>query len=266
MDDYCPKRGMRGEHGLSLYMETMNTNLLLDSGQSEAFLENARILGIDLPKLDAVVLSHGHYDHGGGLNALYSMLSALPPPLFVGRGFDALRRSRSEKGLNDIGLPVMILPAGAPAPIVIDTFEKFGPDTYILPRVERIDGEEALPKFRVIKGGSERIDDFDDELSLIFDEEDGIVIVTGCAHRGIINITRSAMQAFPGRPVKALVGGFHLVDASADTISRVARDIAEIDPAMVLCAHCTGLGGFAALSDALCGRVSWLSCGMNISI
>jgi len=266
MDDYCPKRSFRGEHGLSLYMETAHTKLLLDAGQTDAFVSNAEALGIDLASLDAVVLSHGHYDHGGGLKALYDKLSVLPPPLFAGKGFNAPRCSRNGNHLKDIGLPSALLPEHSPVPILINGFEKLGTSAYILPPAEKIDGAETLACFRVIRDGREQLDDFSDELSLVFDEEGGIIIVTGCAHRGILNIAHAAIEAFPGKTIKALVGGFHLVDASDDELATVAKAIALLEPEAVFCAHCTGLRGFSALLNFLPGRVAWLSCGMSISI
>jgi len=266
MDDYCPKRGIRGEHGLSFYIETEDARLLFDTGQSETFLENARVLRIDLSGLDAVILSHGHYDHGGGLNALYATLDPPLPPLFAGRGFDAPRRSRGVDGLKDIGLPSPLMPLHAPAAIVIDTFKELASGVYFLPQAERLDGIETTSRFWKIQGETELIDDFCDEISLVFNAEDGIVVITGCAHRGILNIARAAAQAFPGKPLKALVGGFHLADESPEAISRIASDIAAMAPSMIICGHCTGLRGFAALSQAVGGKVSWLSCGMSISL
>ncbi len=129
---------------------------------------------------------------------------------------------------------------------------------------EEIDGAEALARFRGIRW--ERYTrQFDDE-SLVFDEKDGIVIVTGCAHRGILNIAHAAIEAFPGKPIKALVGGFHLVDVSDEELAKIAKTIAMMKPEAVFCAHCTGPRGFSALLNILPGRVAWLSCGMSISI
>jgi 7,8-dihydropterin-6-yl-methyl-4-(beta-D-ribofuranosyl)aminobenzene 5'-phosphate synthase len=247
-------------------METADMKLLLDTGQTDAFISNAQALGIDLSSLDAVVLSHGHYDHGGGLKDLYDRLSTFPPPLFVGRGFDAPRRARNGERLTDIGLPSMVLPEHSPAPILIDTFEKLSISAHILSPVEKIDGVEAFARFRIIQGGREKLDNFDDELSLVFDEKDGIVIVTACAHRGILNIAHAAIQAFPGKPIKALVGGFHLVDVPDEELAKIAETIALLEPQAVFCAHCTGPRGFSALLNILPGRVTWLSCGMSISI
>lgn len=266
VDDYCPKRGLRGEHGLSLYLEAGESRLLFDTGQGESFIRNARILGVELAGLDAVVLSHGHYDHGGGLKILYEALEALPPPLFAGKGFDLPRRSRGDAGLNDIGIPEPVLPAHAPAAIEISQIEELVPRVYLLPRAERLDGKEATPRFRKIQDGVELVDEFDDELSLVFEEKDGIAVVTGCAHRGVLNIAQAALDAFPGSPLKALVGGFHLVDSPPEELAHVAEAIASMAPGVILCAHCTGLPGYAALSQALPGRVSWLSCGMRVNL
>ena len=266
VDDYCPLRGIRGEHGLSIFLETANTKVLFDTGQGTTFLENARLLGIDLSGLDAVVLSHGHYDHGGGLSALYDALGSTPPPLFVGRGFADHRGRVNGNGVLDLGLPSATLPPGSPPALVIETFEELAPHISFLPKVERLDGTDPNPRFRIIQAHAEGVDEFQDELSLVIDEDDGIVVVTGCAHRGIVNIARAAALAFPGRPIKGLVGGFHLVEESPDVIAGICRDIAAMAPARVLPCHCTGLDGFAALAEALPGKVSWFSCGMSITL
>ncbi len=262
MDDLCPKRGLRGEHGLSLLIEMEDSRVLLDTGQGGAFLENARFLGIDLAILTAVVLSHGHYDHGGGIGALYaSRVDA--PPLFAGRGFDMPRRAKSDAGLSDIGAPS--LPPSIRSTEVAELRE-LAPDLFILPPAERLDASVPASRFRTITGGEDRLDEFEDELSLVALVKDGLVVITGCAHRGISNIARAALKAFPGRPLAALVGGFHLGDAFADELARASTALAELKPGAVYCSHCTAPRGFAALSAALPGRVFWLSCGMRITL
>jgi 7,8-dihydropterin-6-yl-methyl-4-(beta-D-ribofuranosyl)aminobenzene 5'-phosphate synthase len=82
----------------------------------------------------------------------------------------------------------------------------------------------------------------------------------------VLNIARAALDAFPGRPLKALVGGFHLVDSPPEELARVAGAIASMAPEAILCAHCTGLPGYAALSQAIPGKVSWLSCGTRVNL
>jgi 7,8-dihydropterin-6-yl-methyl-4-(beta-D-ribofuranosyl)aminobenzene 5'-phosphate synthase len=266
MDDYCPKRGLTGEHGLSFYIEIGVTKLLFDAGQSAAFLDNARRLGIDLASLDAVVLSHGHYDHEGGLTAVAG-LGRRPVPLYAGKGFNDARYSKVGDTLVSIGLEAVAAAIAEAFPVcIIESPREITAGLFILPKAARVDGSSASPRFRRICEGKEVVDCFDDELSLVLRDEEGISVITGCAHRGIVNIARQAMAAFPGRPLKALIGGFHLVDGSPDTVMETASAIAALEPKIVYCSHCTGLSGYAALCASMPGKVSWLSCGTRIDL
>jgi 7,8-dihydropterin-6-yl-methyl-4-(beta-D-ribofuranosyl)aminobenzene 5'-phosphate synthase len=266
MDDLCPRRGLRGEHGLSLHIESDYYSLLFDSGSSDAYIKNASFLGIDLSNLDAVVLSHGHYDHGGGLPALLELMSADPPPLFVGRGFDSNRVAREGANEADIGLTRPLIPEGLPGAIVIETVEEAGGGVFVLPKAEMVYEASIDPRFRSLSGADEKPDTFDDELSLVAIGDEGLTVVTGCAHRGILNIVEAARAAFPGRPIRAVVGGFHLSALPDGELASVARDLAAMEPGSVFCCHCTGPRGFAALRHELAGKVEWLSCGMKIKL
>lgn len=266
MDDYCPGRGLRGEHGLSLLIETAGLRILFDTGQGPAFMDNARILGLDLSGIDAVVLSHGHYDHGGGLFSLYERFGDSAPPLFTGDGFDSPRYSRGKDGLREIGIPKPLLPPGAPRPITVTAIESLAPGVHIIPAAERVDGTPSPARFRRAGADGETADDFDDELSLVIETPGGLAVVAGCAHRGIANILNAALMAFPGRPLAAVIGGFHLVDTSGDDLEAMAGTIAAFSPGLIACSHCTGIEGFAALSRTMTGRIRWLACGMTIEV
>jgi 7,8-dihydropterin-6-yl-methyl-4-(beta-D-ribofuranosyl)aminobenzene 5'-phosphate synthase len=259
VDDHCPKRGFLGEHGLSILVESRGKRVLFDTGQTDAFLKNAKRLGIDLSGIDAVVLSHGHYDHGGGLPALYRDYPA--PQLFVGSGCMAARGSVSAAGRVDIGLAEPLVPPGSPHPRVVTAPLEIVEGVYLLPAA----GDPATlafdPRFRKFEGERAVVDDFSDELSLLVQGEDGAVLISGCAHRGIVEIARDASKRFPGSKFRAIVGGFHLVDAAPERRRDVARGIAAMDPAAVFCSHCTGLDGYAALAAELPGRVTWLYSG-----
>jgi 7,8-dihydropterin-6-yl-methyl-4-(beta-D-ribofuranosyl)aminobenzene 5'-phosphate synthase len=266
MDDYCPQRAFVGEHGLSFYIEIGVSRLLFDTGQSGLILDNARRLGIDLSSLDAVVLSHGHYDHGGGLAAL-GELSRRPIPLYAGNGLTDSRYSKAGDKLVSIGLESVAATIGkAFLACIVESRCEIAKGLCILPKADRTDGSSDSPRFRRISEGTEVVDCFDDELSLVAYDEEGIAVITGCAHRGIVNIARQAMEAFPGRPLKALIGGLHLVDASPEALAMTAAAVAALEPKAVYCSHCTGLSGYAALDAALPGKVSWLSCGMRIDL
>ena len=266
VDDYCPKRGLHGEHGLSLHIEVSGRAILFDAGQDDLHIRNAKRLNIDLTALDAVVLSHGHYDHGGGLGALYEHLAPLPPPLLVGAGYNARRLSRTGDQTSDIGIASPIVPESCPSPVVINSIQEIVPGVFIQPRAELVDETDLAPRFRSISGTVEEIDRFEDELSLTILEDDGLTVITGCAHRGVFNIVEEARRAFPGYRLKAIVGGFHLAESPSAILSRIAGDLAALDPEFIYCAHCTGPRGFSALSETIRGTVTWLSCGSRISI
>lgn len=265
MDDYCPKGKLRGEHGLAYLIEDGASKVLFDTGQTDAFLHNAAVAGADLSRLDAVVLSHGHYDHCGGLAALYSAIAPASPKLYAGKGFSRQKYARSDDGLSDIGVPAAALSAPVPSAVEVESTLELHAGMFIVPRAERKDGSSSPPRFRLLAGGVELPDEFDDEVSLVVDSKDGLVVVTGCAHRGILNIAEAAMWAFPGRPLAALVGGFHLADAPDETLSKVAEGIAALAPGRVLCGHCTGTRGFAAIASHV-RQTAWLACGMRVEL
>lgn len=229
-------------------------------------MENAGRLGVDLSRLDAVVLSHGHYDHGGGLGPLFQVFADNPPPLYAGLGFKEPRFSRSKGMLKEIGLSSLLLTPGLPPPITVDEIEMILPSIYLLPAAERVDGSEANERFIKMRDGKETRDEFDDEIALALLAGDGLIVVSGCAHRGIANIARAALGAFPGRSLKAIVGGFHLVDSSIEEAEATASEIAALAPQRVFCSHCTGLDGYVALSRMMGKAVSWLSCGQVVEL
>ena len=257
---------MRGEHGLAYYVQTPSASILFDTGQSGAFIENAHTLSVDLACLDAVILSHGHYDHTSGLADLYSSIAPAKPALFAGKGFSIPKQARRETGLADIGIPARSLAAPVPTATEVEVLDEAYPGIYLMPRAKRADGSAALPRFRIRIGDEDKVDEFDDELSLVIDEPEGLVVITGCAHRGILNIAEAARKYFPGKPIAALVGGFHLADLPDETLDRVADGIAALAPKQIFCGHCTGTRGFAAIATRNRGNTQWLACGMKVEI
>jgi 7,8-dihydropterin-6-yl-methyl-4-(beta-D-ribofuranosyl)aminobenzene 5'-phosphate synthase len=262
MDDWCPGRKLRGEHGLSLLVEHGGITVLFDAGQGPAFMENAEALGVELGDVDAVVLSHGHYDHSGGLAAFYAAHPGVP--LFVGPSWKATRLAAGPAGAIDIGPPDAFPPPGAPEPKVPADREELAPGLRILVAAGEGDPARLDPRFRKRLDGKEDADAFDDELTLACETREGLVLVTGCAHRGIVAIVRDAIARFPGMPIRAVVGGFHLVNAPAERRKAVARELAALGPAAVACAHCTSADGYASIVAEFGERASWLHAGARI--
>ena len=231
--------GFLAEHGLSLYIETGDTRILFDMGQSEAFAQNADALGIDLGKVDFAVISHGHYDHGGGLEAFFRRNPHAPvyasPYLLEGH----YNRQGKNIGLN----PAL---GNNPRLRFEDLTGKPGIDlcTLNLPPEEN-DGMFLL-------GG--KPEDFRHEQYLRIREEGKTVLISGCSHKGIVQIA----QTF--RP-DVLVGGFHLMRTEDPAILRqTARKLLTL-PTRYATGHCTGTKQFEIMKAIMADRLDYWPAG-----
>ena len=243
------------EHGLSLYLETARHKILFDMGQTDAFARNARLLGIDLRAVDLAVLSHGHYDHGGGLEAFLDINDHAP--VYVSR--HAFGAFYSRGGEKYSGLSQML--RGNPR------FKLCEGDVQIDEELSLHDGTNhmiMMPSWCdglfVRRDGLLVQDDFCHEQELLVQEDGRRIVFSGCAHKGVCNIV-SWLQP------DVFVGGFHL--------SKLAGDDARLaQAAQILCAgstcyvtgHCTGQAPYAYLKDCLKQRLSPLYTGAQFTI
>lgn len=262
MEDTCGNPQCAYEHGLSLYIETGKHRILMDTGASDKTWENARQLGVDLSKADMVVLSHGHYDHSGGL--------------------------LSFRGMNQEAVVYMQKSA---------LFDYYHGDRYIgidkaigrMPRVEmlsgdqRIDGEISL--FTGITGrrfwpqsniglsiridGENRQDEFRHEQCLVIQGE-RTALISGCAHNGILNILDRYREIYGGSP-DIVVSGFHMMKKSDYTeeemsvIRQTAEKLKETKTVFYT-GHCTGQKAIDLMKPILGERLIQLHCGMKIEV
>ena len=240
------------EHGLSLYIETTGKRILFDTGQSDAFLANAARLGIDLRTVDFAVLSHGHYDHGGGLKAFLALNKTAP--VYLNRHAFEPHYNRTEKY---IGLD----------PSLQDSDRLiFTDDDY------RIDEEITLfscndrerpyvtdaAGLGVMEGGRIIPDDFRHEQYLLVEEGGKRILISGCSHKGIRNITEWFSP-------DVLVGGFHLMKQPVgEELLRCAGALARYDTDYYTC-HCTGEEQFKAMQP-LIPRLRYIRSGETIEI
>lgn len=267
VEDTSSSTEYRSEHGLSLYIETRKHRLLFDFGQSALFLENAEKMGLDVGGVDMAILSHGHYDHGGGIAAFLERNKSAVV-LVQDHAFEPHFSIRAGGEIANIGLD---------------------PALEQNPRVRKMRGAQALDDeltvFSGVQGGilwppanrtllmeapgGHAPDDFCHEQNLIVTEDGEDVLFTGCAHNGIVNILEAAC-ALRGRPPRAVVGGFHLV-LKEDPDGGDAAFAAQVAEALgaygtdYYTGHCTGEGGVQLLRTMIGPRVHCLSTGLVLN-
>ena len=251
------------EHGLCLWIRTSQRTVLLDSGQGSALASNVARLGITLDSVQDLVLSHGHYDHTGGLPEVVK----LAPSVHVHGHPQASRARYSLRAgvAKPIGMPdtarsaLQSLPAQrlhwvTQAVRLDETMGVTGP----IPRI--MDYEDTGGPFFLDSAGT-HADPIDDDLALWIRTDAGLVVLVGCSHAGLINTLRYA-QNLAGCPrLHAVLGGFHLLEAGRKRIERTVQALVEMSPDWVIPCHCTGGRAVGALADALGSRVRAGSAG-----
>ncbi len=238
--------GLSAEHGLSLYIEFNDVRILFDTGQTaDCLLNNATKLGVDLALVDHCVISHGHYDHTGGLAAfrqinpdctLWINKQAAWPRYslkgdYIGMGQPELAdQANSVAQVTEIASGIFILPAG---PLQY-------PD------------DQHMSGFFMQKDGQRQPDDFMDEQSLVLVRDGAMQIISGCSHRGITNIIQYAIDSF-NLPVELVVGGFHL--RHDKDISATATRLDSFGIRRLGVSHCTGVEKYVELRGILNSHV-----------
>ena len=249
---------LKSAHGLSLWIEAAGKKLLFDFGPGAQFAENAKILGLSLGQIEFGVLSHGHYDHGGGLDVFFRRCPSAPlylrPQAF---------RKHQNQDRKDIGLDAEL----QTRPQLRYTRE----DEEIAPGLRLISmppGQELIApdNTRLLQDGQP--DAFDHEQSLLVEEEGKLVLIGGCAHRGIVNYLEQTRRA-AGRYPDAAISGFHLASPGGEPqeaqVRALARRLLELPTRYYTC-HCTGLTGWNLLRELMGDRISYLGTGDTITL
>ena len=235
------KQGLVTEHGLSIYIETENRKILFDAGQTGLFLQNAQKLGIAIEDIDSLVLSHGHYDHTGGLypfleknnKAKVFAKKDIFIPKYHGRN-RFIGTLRNEKLLKD-------------RLIYVDVPTEIADGVFIMPDIIIQNSLDTHFKEMYKKTGSEFIpDEFDDELFLVLKKNEQINIVTACSHRGITNICTTATEHFK-LPVGLILGGFHMKNCSKEQCGYIMQYFSQIRPISIGVCHCTGVEKYSEM-------------------
>lgn len=233
--------GLRAKAGLSLQLEDETTSILFDTGPDDSFRHNAAQMGISLDNLTATVLSHGHYDHCGGVPWLPDNSRIICHPTIGNERYAALNVAGRNHKIKKLSLEIDYARHRMEytrAPLHIS-------DRFIW------SGEIAVDSPKAYGVTGDQTDYVIDEGVLIYLSERGLVIITGCGHRGIINIVRHCQQITGIDKVHAIIGGFHLRSASPRTLWQVRQFLQQLKPDKIMGCHCTGAWGKLWLPEVI---------------
>jgi 7,8-dihydropterin-6-yl-methyl-4-(beta-D-ribofuranosyl)aminobenzene 5'-phosphate synthase len=234
-------RGLLAEHGLALWIEFADRRILFDTGQGFALGHNAAALGVDLSTAEAVVLSHGHYDHAGALGEV--LQRTRDPHLYAHPAAFADKYARNPDGTSrDIGMPKRqeLLPRVQASLVAVDSPAEVAEGVHATGPVPRVTEFEDTGGAFFLDRGCTTPDPLLDDQAVYLETDSGTVVLLGCGHAGMINTLWYVRSLTSGRPIRAVIGGMHLRTASEE---RIRRTIVELEglgrPSLYPC-HCTG--------------------------
>ena len=260
------------EHGFSmlirLFQQDKSRNILFDTGSSsKIIIENSKLMGIQLNKIDLVILSHGHYDHSGGLPATIEAIHRIDLPIIVHedmfktRGVaksDGTIRKYPEFPIKESSKFAKLILTKNPALFLNNMLLVTGE----IPR--KTNFEKGYQHHKVLKNGSWQPDPsiLDDRALIVNLKKKGLVIFSGCAHSGIINTIKYAIKITGISKIYAVIGGFHLSGKNYEQkIKRTIQEIQNVNPEIIIPAHCTGWRAKYKIATQMPKKFVWNSVG-----
>ena len=249
------------EHGLSIYIETQKHKLLMDAGAGNQFISNAELLGIDIASADMLILSHGHYDHAGGILDFARINPGAPIYMQKEAAGNYYHKERY------IGIDKAIL--NLPQVQMLEGDKKIDDELYIFSDIR---GRRYWAKSNYElkeKAGSEYVqDEFRHEQCLVITQGDKHILLSGCAHNGILNILDRYREIFGGWP-QSVISGFHMNKKSeytkeeAEVIIQTARELKELDTVFYT-GHCTGQAAYEMMKPVMGDKLQQLHTGIAV--
>ncbi len=266
------RRGFLGEHGLSLLIETEEKRYLFDTGQSRVFLHNAQKLHLSMEHLDGIILSHGHYDHCGGMEYVDSLGEEIP--VYVQQkafekkyaqnpitgelryiGMENAEGWQERKQIYKLLEKCTRISEGVYLLSDIPYSTEFEPVSCgLLREASKDQGEEVIT------------DAMSDEQLLVIEGSKGLSVFAGCAHPGIINCMHYVQSVFPKTHIHSLVAGMHLKGCSQERITKTIQALRNMEIDIVVPLHCTGIRVIGRMKEALEERCILAEAGKQIEI
>jgi 7,8-dihydropterin-6-yl-methyl-4-(beta-D-ribofuranosyl)aminobenzene 5'-phosphate synthase len=260
--------GCLAEWGLSMLVEVDGQKVLFDTSTSISAVYNAQLMGVDLSTVDRIVLSHGHFDHTGGL---YEVLrragkkEIIAHPAVWGRKY-----GRMEGGPERyVGIPFAreALEVMGASFVLSAEPVKLSDHMMTTGEIPMVNDYEVLETYLLVKEGEElKQDSLIDDLALIIDTEFGLVVILGCGHHGIVNTLQHARKLTGKELIYAAIGGTHLVDASKERLEKTVAALKEMGVQYLGVSHCTGFASSAYLAREFGDRFFLNNAGTRITL
>ena len=242
-----------GEHGVAFLIETDAGRVLFDTGQSgTVLLHNLDLLGVDPATIDALAISHAHYDHTGGLPALLERVRPATP-LYANPDFFRERFSRREGEPRSVGLSLTREELAARLALRLNAApQEIVPGVWTTGKITSRPEPQGSSDYHLVREGDTLVaDPYRDDMALVLEMGDRLVLLCGCCHAGLLNTLAHVQRIFE-RPIVAIAGGLHLTSASADYLRHVGDVLMETESVQrVYPNHCTGEAAFIALTLTL---------------
>lgn len=250
-------KDLGAEHGISIFLHHEDLKIIFDTGQSDLFCQNAEQLGIDIADIDVLILSHGHYDHVGGLKRFLELNQKAKIIAKEGIFRPKYKRDRY------VGIdPSITIPADRLH--IVHEVEEICPGIFVCPDTTIYNQADTHYEGFEIKEQDEMIpDEFEDELFLAIKHDNMLNILSSCSHRGIINMLETAVRYFK-LPVNMVIGGFHTKEASLDSIHRIYQYFNKHKVKQVGVCHCTGINNYVILKKNFKRNVFYNCTGFEI--
>ncbi|WP_258084699.1 MBL fold metallo-hydrolase [Thermococcus thermotolerans] len=255
------KKGLLGAHGFSALVEHEGVKVLVDTGaDGSVLINNMMRLGVHPNEIDYLFITHGHYDHTGGLKAF--LVERERPIKVIAHPGVFTRRVSMKPRRREIGIPFSrdeLEELGAEFVLKEKPFE-FAPGFWSSGEIPRRTWDRTVGYIE--ERGKPQKDSIPDDVALIVDLGESVAVITGCGHSGVLNIAWHA-EDISGKPVKALIGGFHLKGAKKEVLDEVAEGT---DAEKLYAGHCTGIDSYAYLKSRLGDRMEPLHVGKTIEL
>lgn len=266
VDNMSETSELKSEHGLSIWVEADGRKILFDTGQSDILIHNAEQLGIDLATADALVLSHGHYDHTGGVEPVIARNTSIA--IYCNSGVFIPRYSRQSDGrMKPIGITRKSSKALQKVSDNIHWVDKplmLADDIGITGPIPRVtDCEDTGGNFFYDLEGT-KPDPVSDDLAVWLQTSKGLCVLTGCCHSGLVNTIEYISLLTAQTPVHSVIGGFHLLNASSERMENTCDYLHDWNVKRIVSCHCTGEKAVEYLRSQFNDRVQIGRVGSNV--